>query len=1533
MALVDLESSYKSAPVDLTPKPAAQPQHTWNSEYQAWQDASGNLWDEKSGLWYDPKAKRIWNENTTGWQTPDEMQSYWDTIAQHDAGISGIIDAAPQGQATYTPNPDFVKEWMTFDRNTVAPTGEYPEPTLSQYLTGAAQGFKTAVEKANSYSLSNMPSMLAPTEEERRSGTNFDLYPGSDGDGNYAANVLGKGYSTANKYFFDPVAETGAQLTPSLLKSAGSQALGPGFELGSNLAASLGGYDINKNEQAGLKELGTALKTSGGNPLSFAELQQENLRERPAWQQMGASTIYDPTNLIGAGLGAKALKAGAFDSPGTLSAILKAGAKVDKGIDVAQTAMFKPLGKALAPLASETGSASANVAAKVAAGTAAGAGTYAYNSEDDPKERLAKSLAAALGVAAGPDVLRAGYGKVPKRAKTPVNYSVMAAYASPDPVKLGETEARRLLALKYETTSGPGTLGKTVGELPGVKGAAAVVNPSITLDPSVHIANQASYAAQAIESTRLAATRQPLLDQIEDAFGPLSKSPDGSTRGAKAVEYIGPSDRPSILVGTIPDMKENPADYVLNPFQKATLDLWTTRDNIGVNYQRANYGTEVGLYHPENGGSYVPHINTNMDLVRQGLTTEARMSRPALSKPRSYETLADRMLNDDTFIPETDPRRLLEYHDNQLARMSGQKVFTLGAGGKTRVEVLEEVRPDLVASKKAAQAAVRSATGKLERRLEREGSIAAALRKTIAKRGQIDERLAPLEARVKVLQEAGDYGPELSHLAGQVYELRRQIAALERLVAGTKKKPGLAAAIVTNDQEIRALTRQVDVAQKKVEEVMDAYMNANITRDGYVRSDYTYRYHSPEVAESIRKVRSMPGDNKLLDAAVKAKGTALSSDGSPITQQGILQVFRDPWSAIKGWATIFLEGGASLDDVARREPEMVARFVQARARALGQVSNEFDPTHSLVANIGGGVGKKFVDVEASMFDAIQRVDYETWKSTRRLAGWLNPGVSSDVLDYEVANAISKSNPSLSSVDRGVSPARARVETAGLTSVSFMSAPALVLKDASSAIVKLTMGKRPRVREQVALAHAITMGTTLFGLSAASAAATADSRNLSPVEAVKRAMDPNKKDFMSLFLPGGKRLPLGGPYRSFIRAMYPLDSDGNLRAPDLLGWSRARIAPAGGAILDAVQNKDFAGDKIRDGNSFSQITDSVYYLVEQGLMPLSIGGAAEEARKGGSLGDVVTEFLGQTMGNEPQVYTPTDRLDIIARGWEDNGGKGFYDSPPSVQAAIKDQYPDLWKQAVEAGSDERKAAFELEQKLLDEQRTSDAKLANNDMTAADWRELYHDRYDRLRHEKGGIYALTEFEIKGDPRLEGYYDAIQSATGPEGVVDWDRVEAHMASLSADDRDFIETNSGLALRTETTKQYRADMKKIEDAGYWGVSDEVWSFFAQEFDVGFSANAAEYWTAMRKDLIQYADAQLTKQYGEAWRANTPNAAIELGDVAFNKVKGKYDDALAKARKAWRAEHPAEAQLLAKWQLGGTGQAETLERIDKANR
>jgi hypothetical protein len=32
---------------------------TWNSEWQAWQDQSGNIWDPVSGVWFDPNTSQV----------------------------------------------------------------------------------------------------------------------------------------------------------------------------------------------------------------------------------------------------------------------------------------------------------------------------------------------------------------------------------------------------------------------------------------------------------------------------------------------------------------------------------------------------------------------------------------------------------------------------------------------------------------------------------------------------------------------------------------------------------------------------------------------------------------------------------------------------------------------------------------------------------------------------------------------------------------------------------------------------------------------------------------------------------------------------------------------------------------------------------------------------------------------------------------------------------------------------------------------------------------------------------------------------------------------------------------------------------------------------------------------------------------------------------------------------------------------------------------------------------------------------------
>ena len=466
MALVDLEGNYKSAPPKLTYTPQPDPfanyvdetgspstanyqawgtpapatasapagaptGNRWNSQYQAWEDASGNLWDSASGAWYDPDSGKVWSNNTNSWQTPQENRATWDAILGHDQAISNTLGAQPSGQATHTPNPDFQSAWRAFDRNTVAPTGEYqpPKQTLSGLLMGGVDAIKTATQQANTYGFSpDMPTSLDLERQGRgeQIASQLGTIGATQGE---SSGLAGKALGAANRYFFDPMAETGAQLTQPALTA---------LRLSNPIAAS-GDYLLDRaglptpfgspqsqvaGSAADLGELGSTARQSGGNPLKFAELQQENLHERPMWQQLGAQMLFDPTNAIGAGIGAKALKGG-IKGEGLLSDILRGAAKVDRGIDAVQAGLFKPVGKVLGALAEPAGRVLAEeggaVPTKLAlkAGAAAGAGGVGYITAPEdasPEEKFLRVLGFAAVPALGPeatDIAARSYGKLP----------------------------------------------------------------------------------------------------------------------------------------------------------------------------------------------------------------------------------------------------------------------------------------------------------------------------------------------------------------------------------------------------------------------------------------------------------------------------------------------------------------------------------------------------------------------------------------------------------------------------------------------------------------------------------------------------------------------------------------------------------------------------------------------------------------------------------------------------------------------------------------------------------------------------------------------------------------------------------------------------------------------------------------------------------------------------------------------------------------------------------------------------------------
>lgn len=310
------------------------------STYQWYDDGT------PEGAYYDPTTNNVWKNGTwwnadgnfwdgSSWASPAAMQA----AIEHDQAIANTFGALPPEGATSDTTGAFRSPRRSFSDVALMLASEPKQkPTLSEMIGSGLRAGKDLIEQANTYRLPTVgAAQLA--EDQQRAARAQEI--GQQLGGVHAIspdsrrNLAGQALGAANRYFFDPIAETGAQLTPSLIKGGFSATvLGPAFDLASKLSPVAGGYDINKAESAGLRELGSAIQESGGNPAEFARIQQENLRERPLWQQMAASAVYDPTNLIGAGIATKALKSA--EGAGTLSRILRGLGTANEYIDVAQ---------------------------------------------------------------------------------------------------------------------------------------------------------------------------------------------------------------------------------------------------------------------------------------------------------------------------------------------------------------------------------------------------------------------------------------------------------------------------------------------------------------------------------------------------------------------------------------------------------------------------------------------------------------------------------------------------------------------------------------------------------------------------------------------------------------------------------------------------------------------------------------------------------------------------------------------------------------------------------------------------------------------------------------------------------------------------------------------------------------------------------------------------------------------------------------------------------------------------------------------
>jgi len=140
-----------------------------------------------------------------------------------------------------------------------------------------------------------------------------------------AVGMAGPAYNGYVKNFANVVAETGAQLTQPIFAPIARG-------LTRNLDAPQG------DGSAGWRQFADSVRKSGGNPVDFRDEQNRKLAARPMAEQVLATTVYDPLNFAGAGLGAKVLGSGV-----KLGKVGHGIAMADKALGVAQAKAALPV--------------------------------------------------------------------------------------------------------------------------------------------------------------------------------------------------------------------------------------------------------------------------------------------------------------------------------------------------------------------------------------------------------------------------------------------------------------------------------------------------------------------------------------------------------------------------------------------------------------------------------------------------------------------------------------------------------------------------------------------------------------------------------------------------------------------------------------------------------------------------------------------------------------------------------------------------------------------------------------------------------------------------------------------------------------------------------------------------------------------------------------------------------------------------------------------------------------------------------------
>jgi len=349
-------------------------------------------------------------------------------------------------------------------------------------------------------------------------------------------------------------------------------------------------------------------------------------------------------------------------------------------------------------------------------------------------------------------------------------YTVMSGSGQPLHVPdVGTAGIQQAIAEKLSVFRDPNSL---VTKWAPVRKAASWLAPAVDMDKQVLSAYRAKAGVRASLRTQFDATLDPYIRRVEAL---VTKD---------APEYIGPAATTpgqKALIGTIKDMADRPEAYRIAPDLRAAMDdLNVAQWNDVSAVVRGQFGVEVRPFTASGkpGFVHLPTVRTADTEADKIAAQLAALGTKQGAKTRAYATAWERAAADGDFIPETNIRELTGIHSEAMASDAANQTFRQGAGGKTLTEVMDELHPKLRESKER----VRSEIANLKARLQtvNQQFRGAALEQADLTRAQrvADARLQRINDQIEAMGD--DFGPELSHLSGQAYELRLEFERLGR---------------------------------------------------------------------------------------------------------------------------------------------------------------------------------------------------------------------------------------------------------------------------------------------------------------------------------------------------------------------------------------------------------------------------------------------------------------------------------------------------------------------------------------------------------------------------------------------------------------------------------------------------------------------------------------------------------------------------------------------------------------------------------